>query len=130
MLSEFKAFAFKGNVVDLAVAVIIGGAFGKIVSAFISDIVMPVIGMLMPAGDWRDWTVTQANIMLGDFIGVIVDFFIIALVIFIVIVKFMGAMKKKEAAPAPSEKACPHCLSNVPLQATKCKFCASELAVA
>jgi large conductance mechanosensitive channel len=128
MLSEFKAFAFKGNVVDLAVAVIIGGAFGKIVSAFISDIVMPVIGMLMPAGDWRSWKVTQANIMLGDFIGVVVDFFIIALVIFIVIVKFMGAMKKKEEAPAPSEKACPHCLSNVPLKATKCKFCASALA--
>lgn len=128
MWSEFKSFAFKGNVVDLAVAVIIGGAFGKIVSAFISDIVMPVVGMLMPAGDWRSWKVTQANIMLGDFIGVIVDFFIIALVIFIVIVKFMGAMKKKEAAPAPTEKACPHCLSNVPLKASKCKFCASALA--
>lgn len=128
MWSEFKSFAFKGNVVDLAVAVIIGGAFGKIVSAFISDIVMPIVGLLMPAGDWRSWTVTQANIMLGDFIGVIVDFFIIALVIFIVIVKFMGAMKKKEAAPAATEKACPHCLSNVPLKASKCKFCTSALA--
>jgi len=131
MWKEFKAFAFKGNVVDLAVAVIIGGAFGKIVSAFIADIVMPIVGLILPGGSWREWTATAANLKLGDFLGVVIDFFLIAFFVFLAVVKFVGALKKKEAAPeppAPSEKECPHCLSRIPIKASKCKFCTSALA--
>lgn len=130
MWKEFKTFAFKGNVIDLAVAVIIGGAFGKIISAFIADIVMPIIGLIMPGGTWREWTITPANIKLGDFIGVALDFLIVAFVIFLVVIKFVGALKKKEAEPeppAPTEKDCPHCLSHIPIKATKCKFCTSTV---
>jgi large conductance mechanosensitive channel len=101
-VKEFKEFAIKGNVMDLAVGVIIGAAFGKIVTALVSDIVMPPIGVLLSrgGGNWREFT-WGPGIKIGDFAGTIVDFFIVALAIFLV-VKGINAMKKKEeAAPAP-----------------------------
>src|SRR5437879_7259459 len=95
--SDFKAFALKGNVVDLAVAVVIGGAFGKIVSALVADIIMPVIGRILSfmGTDWRSYEATALHLKLGDLLGAMIDFVIIAFVLFIVVVKFMGAFKHK-----------------------------------
>lgn len=103
MVSEFKEFAMKGNVMDLAVGVIIGGAFGKIVTALVGDIVMPLINPLIPGGDWRTIQVGP-GIKIGDFAGTVLDFLVVAIAIFLV-VKGINAMKKEEAtAPAtPAE---------------------------
>ena len=117
---DFKAFALKGNVVDLAVAVVIGGAFGKIVSALVADIMMPVVGALMPSEEWRTWQVTGLHIKLGDFLGAVLDFFIIAAVLFVVVVKLGGKFKKPEA---PTTKDCPECLEKIPLAARRCRAC-------
>jgi large conductance mechanosensitive channel len=102
-VKEFKEFAVKGNVMDLAVGVVIGGAFGKIVSALVADIVMPLVNPLIPGGDWRAIEVGP-KVKIGDFAGTILDFLIVALAIFLV-VKGINAMKKEEAAApaAPAE---------------------------
>ena len=110
VLKEFKEFINKGNVVDLAVAVVIGGAFGKIVSAVVADMVMPLVNAVMPQGDWRKWEVTPLHFRVGDFLGTLVDFAIVAFVIFIVMVKVVGTINRK----APGTKECPECLETVP----------------
>jgi large conductance mechanosensitive channel len=115
MLGEFKEFAMKGNVVDMAVGVIIGGAFGKIISSFVDDVVMPPVGMLLGGVDFKSLAITlkaaegkAAAVMLnyGKFIQTIVDFAIVAFVIFMVI-KAMNAMKKEEAAAPPAAPPAP-----------------------
>lgn len=128
LVQEFKAFVAKGNVVDLAVAVVVGGAFGKIVTAFVDGIVMPLVTYVLPANiKWEEWILGKFRI--GSVLGATINFLVIALVVFLVLVKLMGnLMKKKEEAPAaPDTKACPRCLENVPKAATRCKFCTSEL---
>ncbi|HTJ48273.1 MAG TPA: large-conductance mechanosensitive channel protein MscL [Cyclobacteriaceae bacterium] len=103
MLKEFKQFAMRGNVIDLAVGVIIGGAFGKIVSSFVNDIIMPIVNPLIPGGDWKTIEL-GSGIKLGSFLGTVVDFLIIAFVIFLMIKAINAAKKKEEAAPAvPTE---------------------------
>src|SRR4051812_10511751 len=94
MAKEFKEFALKGNVMDLAVGVVIGAAFGKIVSALVADIVMPLVNPLIPGGDWRTMEVGP-HVKIGDFGGTILDFVIVALAVFLV-VKGINSMKKKE----------------------------------
>ena len=125
---EFKAFIMKGNVIDLAVAVVIGGAFGKIVSAFVDGLVMPLVSYVLPKGDWQTFMV--GKFALGKVLGATVDFLIIALVVFLVLVKGLGALarKKEEEAPPPTTKECPACLEQVPLAAKRCKHCTSDLA--
>jgi len=124
---EFKAFIMKGNVVDLAIAVVIGGAFGKIVSAFVSGVVMPLVSYVLPKGDWQVWTLGKFEI--GKVLAAGVDFIIIALVVFFVLVKGVSALaslkKKEEIAEAPTTKECPYCLEQIPLAAKKCKHCTS-----
>lgn len=125
---EFKTFIMKGNVVDLAIAVVVGGAFGKIVTAFVDGIVMPLVTYVLPANiKWEEWVLGKFRI--GAVLGATVNFLIIALVIFLVLIKFLGKfMKKEEAAPAaPTTKECPACLEQVPLKATRCKHCTSQL---
>lgn len=127
LVQEFKAFVAKGNVVDLAVAVVVGGAFGKIVTAFVDGIVMPLVTYVLPANiKWEEWILGKFRI--GSVLGATINFLVIALVVFLVLVKLMGnLMKKKEEAPAePTTKECPRCLENVPKAATRCKFCTSE----
>ncbi|HSN58325.1 MAG TPA: large conductance mechanosensitive channel protein MscL [Clostridiaceae bacterium] len=139
---EFKEFAMKGNVMDLAVGIIIGGAFGKIISSLVSDIIMPLVGMVMGnvdfanrfiiLGDGAFKTVAEAKaagvatLNYGLFINNIIDFLIIALSIFIV-VKQLNRFKKKEEAAEPSTKKCNYCLSEIPLEATRCPNCTSQL---
>jgi large conductance mechanosensitive channel len=142
-IEDFKKFAFKGNVVDLAVGVVIGGAFGKIVSALVADLVMPIVALVLPSGDWRksgvilkSATDPKDNVVLnyGDFIGSVLDFFVVALVLFIIVSRIIkaaeGRLHKPEAAAAPTTKECPACLEQVALKATRCKFCTSELKAA
>ena len=131
MLKEFKDFVVRGNVLDLAVAVIIGGAFGKIVGSLVNDIIMPLIGVVMGGVNFAElsFTVGSAIVKWGAFVQTIVDFLLVAFVIFLV-VKAVNAAKKTPppAAPAePTTKECPHCLSVIPIKATRCAHCTSEL---
>jgi len=125
LLKEFKAFALKGNVIDLAVAVVIGTAFTKIVNAIVAEIFMPLIGKVMPKGGWETYTV--GGIRVGVVFNEILQFLVVAMVLFIVVVKFMGALHKKEAA-APSTKKCAECLEEIPIAARRCKACTSPQA--
>jgi len=134
MVKEFKEFALKGNVMDMAVGVIIGGAFGKIVSSFLNDIVMPPLGMLMGGVDFTDKVLVMkaaegankaVTLNYGAFVTNIVDFVIIAAAVFAA-VKGINSLKRSEPAappPAPTEKKCPECLHNIPIQAKRCGFC-------
>lgn len=144
MLKEFKEFVMRGNVLDMAVGVIIGAAFGKIVSSLVSDILMPPIGMLLGGVDFANLFIDlsgigymsleeaqaagAATINYGLFINAVIDFIIIALVIFMV-VRQVNRMQRKEPAvvEAPTTKECPLCLSTVPLKATRCPNCTSVL---
>jgi large conductance mechanosensitive channel len=129
MLKEFKEFAIRGNVVDLAVAVIIGGAFGKIISSLVSDILMPLIGLVIGGIDFSSLAITMGNasIAYGAFIQAVVDFVIIALVIFLML-RFINSFQKPETSSAePVTKECPYCYTTIAIQATRCPNCTSEL---
>jgi large conductance mechanosensitive channel len=109
MIEEFKNFAFKGNVVDLAVGVIIGGAFGKIVDALVKQVIMPLISLIMPAekgyADWK-WTIAEKDVPYGQFLAEVVNFLIVAAALYIFIVKFLGWLmhtKKDAGPPAPTK---------------------------
>lgn len=122
---EFKTFIMKGNVIDLAVAVVIGAAFGKIITAFVDGVVMPLVTYVLPANiKWEEWILGKFRI--GAVLGATVNFLIIALVIFLVLIKLLGKFIKKEEA-APTTKECLACLEQVPLKATRCKHCTSQL---
>jgi large conductance mechanosensitive channel len=139
-IEDFKKFAFKGNVVDLAVGVVIGGAFGKIVSALVADLVMPIVALVLPSGDWRkSGMVLKAaadpkdNVVLnyGDFVGAVLDFFVVALVLFLIVSRIIKAAEGRlhqapEDAP-PVVKECPACCETVAAKATRCKYCTTEL---
>lgn len=141
---EFKEFIARGNVLDLAIGVIIGGAFGKIVSSLVDDIIMPLIGLATGGVDFTQKYIaldgqtyeslekakeSTAVLAYGNFIQNIVDFLIIALVIFIVIknVNKVQSLGKKEEGVAPTTKVCPFCKSEVAIDATRCPHCTSEL---
>jgi large conductance mechanosensitive channel len=142
MLSEFKAFLMRGNVVDLAVAVVIGAAFGAIVTSFVNDILMPPIGLLLGRVNFADMFVSLSGqsypsvaaakaagaptVNYGAFLNTIVNFVIIAFVIFL-LVRGVNRMTAKPAA-APTTKECGYCASTIPLKATRCPQCTSDLA--
>ena len=130
MLKEFKEFVMRGNVLDLAVGVIIGGAFGKIVASLVNDILMPIVGLVLGGVDFSGLAITvgDASIKWGAFVQAIIDFIIIAFVIFLII-KAANATKKETPAPAaePTTKECPFCFSTIPVKATRCPNCTSEL---
>lgn len=131
MLKEFKGFIMRGNVLDLAVAVIIGGAFGKIVGSLVNDVIMPLVGLLMGGVNFSGLSVSigEAAIKYGAFIQTVVDFLVVAFVVFL-IVKAANQFKKPEAPAAPAEpttKECPRCFSTISIKATRCPHCTSEL---
>ncbi len=144
MLKEFKEFALRGNVLDLAIGVIIGAAFGKIVTSFVNDVLMPPIGLLLGKVDFTNLFFTlsgekyatladaQANgavtLNYGNFINTVVDFLIVAFFIFLLVRQINRLTRKPAEAPAaPTTKECPHCCSTIPLKATRCPNCTSEL---
>lgn len=128
MLNDFKKFIMQGNVMDLAVAVIIGAAFGLIISSLVNDILMPLIGLLMGGIDFSGLAITvgSAKVGYGLFIQAIVNFLIVALVIFM-LVRALNSMKKPAPVAAPTTKECPRCFTAIPLKATRCPHCTSEL---
>jgi large conductance mechanosensitive channel len=128
MIKEFRNFILRGNVLDLAVAVIIGGAFGKIVASLVGDIITPLIGLVMGGVNFSElaFTVGASIIKWGSFVQTIIDFLLIAFVIFL-IVKAANKMKKPEPVAAVVTKDCPYCFSVIPIKATRCPHCTSEL---
>ena len=131
MLKEFKAFVMRGNVLDLAIAVIVGGAFGKIVSSLVNDILMPVIGLIIGGVNFseRSLTVGATVITWGVFVQTIIDFLIIAFVIFL-IVKTANKLKKAPPPADPTTKECTYCFTTISIKATRCPHCTSEIKVA
>jgi large conductance mechanosensitive channel len=143
MLKEFRTFALRGNVIDLAVGVIIGAAFGKITTSLVNDVIMPPIGLLLGRVDFSDLFVDLAGasypslaaakdagapvIAYGAFVNTIIEFTIIAFAVFLLVRQVNRLQARFKDAPAPAEKNCPRCVSAIPLAATKCKFCTADL---
>jgi large conductance mechanosensitive channel len=127
MLKEFREFAIRGNVMDLAVAVIIGGAFGKIITSLVADVLMPLIGLVLGGVNLSEQalTVGAAEVKWGLFVQSIIDFVIIAFVIFM-LVRSMNRLKREEPV-TPTTKECPHCFTTIPLKAARCPNCTSQL---
>lgn len=148
MLKEFKEFAMRGNVVDLAVGVVIGGAFGSIVKSLVDDVIMPPIGLLVGKVDFANLFITlkegttpgpyasvvaakaagAVTLNAGLFINAVVSFIIVAFAVFM-LVKALNKLKREQAVPAaePTTKSCSYCLSSIPLKATRCPCCTSQL---
>jgi large conductance mechanosensitive channel len=147
MLKEFKEFAMRGNVLDMAIGIIIGAAFGKIVTSLVNDVVMPPIGLLLGKVDFTNLYLNLSGgsfasladaeaagaplIKYGVFLNTVLDFIIVAFVIFLV-VRQVNKLKRKEEAPppAPTTKDCPYCATAIPIKATRCPSCTSELKAA
>ena len=145
MLKEFKEFAMRGNVIDMAVGIIIGAAFGGIVKSLVADVIMPPIGVLLGDVDFSNLFITlsegeyeslaaakeagAATINIGVFINTCINFIIVAFAIFLLI-RAINKLKREEEEPAaePTEKDCPYCLSSIPIKATRCGHCTSEIA--
>ncbi len=142
MLKEFKAFISRGSMLDLAIGIIIGGAFGRIITSLVNDIIMPPIGLLLGNVDfsalfinlsgkpYANLAAAQADkaptINYGLFINTVIDFLIVALVIFL-LVKAINQLQRPPAPAAPKTKDCPYCLTAIPIKATRCPACTSEL---
>jgi large conductance mechanosensitive channel len=142
MLKEFREFIARGNVLDLAVAVVIGAAFGKIVASLVKDVIMPPIGLLLGKVDFSNLFINLsgnhyasldeaqkaggATIYYGLFLNNVIEFIIIAFAIFM-IVRMVNKLKRAPAPAAPDKKDCPHCFSSIPIKATRCPSCTSQL---
>ena len=142
MLREFKKFAFRGNMIDLAVGIIIGGAFSSIVNSLVNDIVMPILGVFTQGIDFSNWFLSldgkhydtiqkaqeagAATINYGTFISGVLNFIIMAFVVFL-LVKWVNKLKKPEPVAAPSTKKCPHCFNDININASRCPHCTSDL---
>jgi large conductance mechanosensitive channel len=147
MLKEFKEFAMRGNVVDMAVGIIIGASFGGIVSSLVADVVMPPVGMMLGNADFMNLFVTlkegakaagpyaslaaakaagAVTLNIGVFVNTIINFLIVAFAMFLVI-RAMNRMKREAPAAAPTTKECPHCFTAIPVKAKRCPNCTSQL---
>jgi large conductance mechanosensitive channel len=130
MWKDFKEFALRGNVIDLAVGVIIGAAFGKIVTALVNDIIMPVVGIFLGGINFSNLSITIGNAVIqwGDFVQAVIDFIIVAIIVFLMVRGINRLEKKKpEKKPSPTTKDCPRCFTSIPIKATRCPNCTSEL---
>ncbi len=151
MFKEFKAFAIRGNVIDMAVGIVVGAAFGEIVKSLVRDILMPPIGLLLGGVDFSNWFIllkegtppapylsladAQAagavTLNLGLFFNTIINFVVVTFAIFFLVRGLNQMKRKEEATPAkPTTKTCPYCFSTIPIQATRCPYCTSELPTA
>jgi len=132
-VSGFRAFLMRGNVVDLAVAVVIGAAFGTVVQALIKDIITPIIGAFGGLPDFSAWlfTINGSRFLIGDFINALLSFVVIAAIVYFFVVmpveKLMERVKGPPAVAPVSTRDCPFCLSRIPLAATKCAFCTADV---
>jgi len=133
MLQGFKQFMLRGNVLDLAVAVVMGAAFGSVVSALVKDLITPFIAALVGTPDFSfiAFTINGSKFAIGEFINAVVSFLLIGVAVYFFIVlpvnKLMARMRRGEAPPDPTTKKCPECLSDVPIAATRCAFCTQPI---
>jgi len=133
MFAGFKKFLFRGNVVDLAVAVVIGAAFGAVVTSFVTNILTPMIAAIFGKPDFSAFSVTVngSTILYGTFINALVSFVLVAVAVYFFVVvpmnTFQARLRRGEVPPDPTTKKCPECLSEIPIQARRCAFCASSL---
>jgi len=133
ILNEFKTFILRGNVIDLAIAVVIGAAFGAVVTALVTDLITPLIAAIGGQPDFSGiaFTIHNSRFRIGDFINAVVAFLIVAAVLFFLVIKPINALqarrKRGEAPPDPTTKDCPYCLSTIPLNATRCAYCTQDL---
>ena len=133
MMSGFRQFILRGNVIDLAVAVVIGAAFGAVVTALVKDLVTPLIGAVFGKPDFSALTVTMngTQFMVGDFINALISFALIAVAVFFFVVKpinFLSSMAHREPPPDPTTMKCPECLSEISIGAKRCAYCTSPVA--
>ncbi len=128
MWKEFKAFISRGNVIDMAVGIIIGGAFTAIVTSLVNDILMPLIGVVIGGVDFTSLAVTvgDSSVTYGNFLQAILNFLLIALALFFLIKGINALHRKPKETPAPTTKECPYCLSVINIKATRCPHCTSE----
>jgi large conductance mechanosensitive channel len=131
-LRDFKAFILRGNVVDLAIAVVIGAAFGTIIAAFVKDLLTPLLAAIGGKPDFSGlyFTINHSKFLYGDFINALVSFLIIAAVLFFFVVRpvnYLMSRRKTELPVDPTTRDCPFCLSSIPVKATRCAFCTSEV---
>lgn len=134
MLREFKQFLLRGNVVDLAVGIVIGGAFNVVVMALVKDFITPLVGAIfsMPKEAMR-FRVGAATFLVGDFLDALISFLIVAAVVFFLVVKpvnYLVERSRQEDSPDPTTRKCPHCLSEIPVGASRCAFCTSDVPAA
>ena len=135
MLKGFKQFLLRGNVIDLAVAVVIGGAFGAVVTALVKDLITPLIAAIAGKPDFSaiQFEINKSKFLIGDFINAIVSFLLIAAAVYFFVVVPVNAvlarMRRGDAPPDPTTKQCPECLSTIPIQAKRCAFCTSPVGV-
>ena len=125
LAGEFKEFLLKQNALALAVGVIIGAAMGRVVSGVVEDLIMPVVGLALPGGDWRNAQVALSGnnaIKYGDLVGRVIDFFIVALVVFAIVKALL-----EKPPPPESTRSCPQCLETIPLLAKRCRACTSPV---
>lgn len=133
MFKDFRKFILRGNVVDLAVAVVIGAAFGGIVTALVKDLVTPLIAAIGGQPDFSNlyFTVNNSRFMYGDFLNAVISFLLIAAVVFFLIVqpinKLVAYSQRSKTPAEPNDKKCPYCLSEIPKAASRCAFCTSKL---
>ena len=133
MFQGFKQFMLRGNVLDLAVAVVMGVAFGAVITALVKDLITPLIAALVGKPDFSAivFTVNDSKFLIGDFLNALVSFILIGAAIYFFVVmpvnKLLARMRRGEAAPDPTTKKCPECLSDVPIAARRCAFCTVEL---
>jgi len=133
MLTGFKQFLLRGNVVDLAVAVVIGGAFGAVVTALVKDLITPLIAAIVGKPDFSAivLSINGTPILIGDFLNAVIAFLLVAVAVYFFIVAPMNAlvarMNRGEKPPDPTTKVCPQCLSEIPIGARRCKFCTTTL---
>ncbi|MFB3815041.1 MAG: large conductance mechanosensitive channel protein MscL [Terriglobales bacterium] len=136
MLQGFKQFMFRGSVIDLAVAVVIGGAFGAVVAAFVKDLLTPLIAAIAGKPDFSalKFTINNSEFLYGDFINAVVSFLLVGTAVYFFIVVPMNAlmarMRRGEAPPDPTTKVCPECLGDVPIAARRCAHCTSVISTA
>ncbi len=134
MLSEFKAFVLRGNVIDLAVAVVLGVAFGAVITAFVSDIITPILGVIggKPNFSQLTFTINGSVFYYGSFLNAVIAFLSIAAAIFFFVVKPVNHLKARRAGEdgPPTTRPCPECLSEIPVAASRCAYCTTEFATA
>jgi large conductance mechanosensitive channel len=129
LLTDFKKFLFRGNVVDLAVAVVIGTAFAAVVKALVADILTPIIGLIIgkPSFENLSFTINSSHFLYGDFINNLIWFVSVAAVVFFAVVKPVQFLMERRAKEDPTVKACPYCTTDIPIKASRCPQCTSEL---